>query len=758
MLFYFRHYQKSLYAFVGTLLFLSFLITTFVRIGDPQTGTQEQPKIIGKLLDGTPLTDLDLHGVMALIDADETQGEPHPLLKTILTQLMVDDRIFQRVFAFAETSVRDPLLECHKKIARQKPFCDPYYADLDIESIYKKLQPRAVEVVEKMRSTDLSSKEYFDLATEYLQLKSAVSPSLVRQFYSYLASLKGAKVEVPQNFALLQTHRNSDLFSKKFMQHVACTLLNGAKYAQSTGISLSNEEVKAEVVAKVLKILKQQGEANTPFHKISIRSIAHGLGLTEERFLESYKTLALFRRFLEIEKTKDLLDPLMAQKISAFANQQAQLELFEMKDEVQISSLEELFKLQCYLEATTKVMQDRRNLGLDLQQVSIDEVSKNAPELLQISYALNLKKLALSELALSIPLKKMVKWQLEDENFYAIADEFKQVQDLGAIDYQLRNQSLEKLDPKVRSDVDNFSRRKMILDDKEILKAAFEKSQAERKDVNFLLSGKTDLFRGAVETREVMDRLETLEDQEIFSFDNEHFYQVQILEKSETPRLLQFKEALDKGQLDLLFERYLKIRYPQVRIMYRDQFEKNGEWLSFELVKANLEKIVFKDLLQAIEVSGGYKGQTLQAPQQFYIDHRFKSHLESVVSQFDAKSMDELKSKLLGLEEQASDFTRQFLPRVSSISLAKAEMKKDFRIKLEEAGVRTFFGPQLYEKGKQAFITLKEWIDSGENGISLAPLQEKIGFAAKEEALDKFFLKLGAHSMEPIFDQQNSES
>ena len=114
MLFYFRHYQKSLYAFVGTLLFLSFLITTFVRIGDPQTGTQEQPKIIGKLLDGTPLSDMDLHGVMALIDADETQGEPHPLLKTILTQLMVDDRIFQRVFAFAETSVHEPLLECQK--------------------------------------------------------------------------------------------------------------------------------------------------------------------------------------------------------------------------------------------------------------------------------------------------------------------------------------------------------------------------------------------------------------------------------------------------------------------------------------------------------------------------------------------------------------------------------------------------------------------------------------------------------------------
>ncbi|NBU62808.1 MAG: hypothetical protein EBS28_03310, partial [Chlamydiae bacterium] len=460
--------------------------------------------------------------------------------------------------------------------------------------------------------------------------------------------------------------------------------------------------VKAEVVARVIKILKREQETNLPFHKISIRNIAHGLGLSEERFLESYKTLALFKRFLEIEKTKDLIDPLMAEKIAGFANQKADLDLFKMKDEVKLQSLEDLFKMQCYLEATTKVMQDRRNLKLDLEPISVEEVRKTAPELLQLHYGLNLKKLNLSEVSLSIPLKKMLKWQLEDENFYLLADEFKQVQDLGAIDDVSRQNALEKLEAKVRFDVDNFSRRKMVLENKEILKSAFDKLSFERKDVEFLVSGSTQLFMGISQSREVIDRLENLEDQEIFTFDR---------------------------QLDLLLERYLKARYPQVRILYRDQFEKEGEWLPFDLVKGTLERIVFKDLLEAIEVSGGYKGKSLTAPHQFYVDNRFKTHLDSIVTQLEPKSMEDLKEKLLAIEQNSLPFIRQFQPHITSKLLSKAQMKNELRTKLEEIGLKTLVGPQLFDKGEQVYLALKEWKDSQENGIRLAKLQEKVGEA-----------------------------
>jgi hypothetical protein len=757
MLFIFRQYQKSLYAFVGTLLFFSFLLTTFVRVGDPSTNNQEKPKVIGKLFDGTPFSDVELHGVMTLIDADESHGETHPVLKSITSHLLVEDRIFQRVFQAHKENLDASLLDCHKKISRLKSYKDPIYADLSVESIYKRLMPRTVDVVEKLRKPDLTSQEYFDLVVDYTKMKGDLSSDLIRQFFSYMAAAKGLKVEPPQNVSLIQIHKNSDLFSKKFMQLVACTLLNGAKYAQNAGVSYTNDEVKAEVVAKVLKILRQQQQNTLPFHKISIRNIAHGMGLSEERFLESYKTLALFKRFLEIEKTKDLIDPLMAQKISNFANQKADLDLFKMKDEVKLNSLDELFKMQCYLEATTKVMQDRRNLQLNLEPLSIEEVKKNAPELLQVHYGINLKKISLSEVSLSIPLKKMLKWQLEDENFYAIADEFKQVQDLGAIDDVSRQIALDKLETKVRIEVDNFSRRRMALEDKELMKSAFERISFERKDVEFLLSGKTTLFSGAHHSHEVTEKLQSLEDQEIFTFDNEHFYQVQVLEKSEEPSLLLFKEALEKGQLDLLLERYLKARYPQVRIMYRDQFEKDGEWLSFDLVKGALERIVFKDLLEAIEISGGYSGKTLHAPHQFYLDNRFKNHLETVVTQFDAKSMEDLKGKLDLLENSSSAFTKQFHPHITSSLLSRAQMKNDLRVKLEGIGFKTLVGPQLFDRGEQAYLSLKEWKDSSENEIALAKLQEKVGESAKEEALDKFFEMLGKVSPDALFAQETFE-
>jgi len=447
----------------------------------------------------------------------------------------------------------------------------------------------------------------------------------------------------------------------------------------------------------------------------------------------------------------------MAQKISGFATQKAELEVFKMKDSLHLNSLEDLFKFQCYLESTTGAMQDRRNLGLQQDPLSIDEVEKNAPELLKTAYQINVKKLTLSEVSLSVPLKKMLKWQLEDENFYAIADEFRQVQDLGAIDDETRRNVLDKLEHSLRADVDLFSRRRMALEDKEMLRQAFDRAFEERKTVEFLLSGKTDAFIGASDSKEVLERLNQLEEQEIFSFDNEHFYQVTILEKGESKVVLSYEDACNKGQLDVLLDRYLKARYPQVRILYRDQFEKDGNWLPYDVVKSNLEKIVFKDLLQAIELSGGYKGPSLQAPHQFYLDNRFKSHLETFVSKFDAKTMEDLNHKLGVYLNNCNDFSRQFVPVIDTIKIQRSEASRDLRKTLDQAGLKALVGPQLFDKGQQAYISLIGWMDAQDNAISLVELQEIVGDSAKKEALDLFFKKMATVSIQSILEEKQED-
>ncbi|MFZ4772661.1 MAG: hypothetical protein ACOYK9_01560 [Chlamydiia bacterium] len=753
MLFIFRHYQKSLYTVVGILLFLSFIITTFLRLGEAPLAVNENAREVGKLFDGTPVTDIQLRAMMALIDADEGQGEGHPLIRGVITQFLMADGLFSKVFDLHHKSLESSLDGCKKKVSRSKAYSDPNFAELNVESIYKRLTPQVVDVVEKMKQPEISSKEFFDLALEYMQLKEGVSQDLIRQFFSYMAASKGVRVHPPQNTALIQIQRLSDLFSKQFMELVAFTLLNGSKYAHSMGVGMTLDEVKAEVVAKVVNAMRQQGDSSLPFHRISIRNIAGGFGLNEERFLEAYQSLSLFKRFMEIEKTQNLLDPLMAQKVASFATKKAEIELFKMPEAVKLKSFEELFKFQCYLEATTGALQDRRNLGLNLEPVAIEELEKNAPELLKTEYILNVKKLSLSDVSLSIPLKKMLKWQLEDENFYAIADEFRQVQDLGAIDDASRKAALDKLDGRLRQAVDAFSRRQMYLQDKKLLSEAFSKISEERMVVDFLLSGKTDAFIGAEQTSEVLERFSTLEDKESFSFDNEHFYQVTVLEKGETPQVLTYEEARDNGQLDLVLDRYLKTRYPQVRIMYRDQFEsKDGDWLPYELVKSNLEKLVFKDLLQAIETSSGYKGFTLEAPQQFYLDNRFRSHLETFVATFDASSMEELKVKLSGLSSSATKFSQQFIPEIKTVTVDRSTAGVDLKKVLNQAVPKALIGPQLYDKGEQVFLSVQGWLDADKGAISLVQLQNLIGKSAKKEAMDLFFTKIGAAHLDASLD------
>jgi hypothetical protein len=119
--------------------------------------------------------------------------------------------------------------------------------------------------------------------------------------------------------------------------------------------------------------------------------------------------------------------------------------------------------------------------------------------------------------------------------------------------------------------------------------------------------------------------------------------------------------------------------------------------------------------------------------------------------------MEDLKEKLLAIEQNSLPFIRQFQPHITSKLLSKAQMKNELRTKLEEIGLKTLVGPQLFDKGEQVYLALKEWKDSQENGIRLAKLQEKVGEAAKEEALDNFFSKLATGSFEILFDQESVE-
>ena len=111
----------------------------------------------------------------------------------------------------------------------------------------------------------------------------------------------------------------------------------------------------------------------------------------------------------------------------------------------------------------------------------------------------------------------------------------------------------------------------------------------------------------------------------------------------------------------------------------------------------------------------------------------------------------------MAIEKNSQPFTRQFQPQITTKLLSKAQMKQELRTKLEEIGLKTLVGPQLFDKGEQVYLSLKDWKDSQENEIALAKLQEKVGEVAKEEALDNFFSNLATGSFEALFDQESVE-
>jgi hypothetical protein len=748
MLFVFRNYQKSLYAFIVVLLFFSFLLTSYVRVSNPKTTLEEKKKIIGKLYDGGDLEAQHLKGVQALIDAEGALVDQHPVMEGFFCENIIDTAVLDRVYNSFKDQLQIPLDECKNKVSKLKVFKDPNLPELSLENIYARLAPGCLESINKIRSSSLDADAYFEEAKHYLDLQSKVSYALVHQFYEYMAMTKGFKGVAPKNLSLIPVSRKSDLFSKKFMEVLSLTLINCAEFAKNSGVEVSDEHIRAEIVGKVAKALQEQEGSLLPKNQISIKSIASYFSLSEASFLKAYKTLVLFKKYIQISKNTNLMDSFALEKIQNIANQKIQMDVIDIPEGIKIANFDDLLKFQVYLESLTTLAQDRRRLDFDVDVLDIQDIQKIAPELVCEDCSLHVKRVNIKELASCIPLKAMLKWQLVDKNFLKICETFKEIPCLGVADEATKKHILQKLEPKFRQKVDQKCREWMFLEDKSKLEQHFSGLQGETISVSLNKSGRSNVFQGAKDAAVVLEKLSSVEDKEIFSFDDENFYQVTVLERSQAPRILDFKTALEEGQLDVLLNRYMKERYPQVRIFYRELFETaEKDWLSFEVAKKHLPKILFKELFQSIEEQAGFDGIALNAQNNFYVKHRFDVYLRNILESLNEQST---LNRLVVLDKtlnQEHPFFAQFIPKVQDESMLYCSIKMQNQQQIDPAKFNCFQGPVDISNKGPMILSIRN-IEPGKfDGSHLSELQEVIGKEDAKKALDTVFSEVFSDKM-----------
>lgn len=727
-----------------TMLF-SFVFSGFYRGGSP-TIVRETGKEIGKLVDGSTLYSTELNRMIRFIESDVYDADlglrqgANVFNDGVIRNDLIKSGLALNIFETYFEELLPDLKGRFQKFRQDRLYQHPELKKVSVERIMSHYLPdlyeQYLQVKGQKGEIDLDSVK--NLLTLYEQSES-FNPRLIRQVLSFEMAQTGRRdlTATDDQLSLFRAKGVQDWFGKKFLELSALVILNGARLASQNGLYVSEEEARSHLVATGLQLANRDSKEKITRAYVERFLIqeAHRFAMAEEEMVETCRQILLFRRLLEKAMISDLADPLLMKKVNKFANVEVEVEKVQLPKSLTFHSMQDLLQFQCYLEATTDLKTRRRELGIPKEPLPIEEIMKATPELLQKKYLVDISSVSLADIARSIPLKEMWKWQLKEENFESLAAKFKMIDALKAIDEESRREALNKLRPEERQKIDEYSLKEIVKGNLEFIHSALGTVKEERKELVVPMAYAKEIFAGATR-EEAMHLLDGIKGIERITFDQDTYYQISVVSKSDDVELMTFEEALKQRVLEHILDRYLQARYPQIRIVYKEKFEDvNKEWKDFKEVKDLVALYVFKDLFQALEKEGNYEGISLEAPTSFYLRTRF------------TKELLEIKEKMEQGEELVPhldmiSFATQFAPIITKETLLKSERSTKIDLQAFEVPLNGIQGPIEPEYGQSYLYRVLNRYEKEDQGIETSTLQKLIGKIRMQDCLKQLLVTM----------------
>lgn len=717
--------QRPLFlCFAGLMLISSLLMTLYV----PLDFSKKRPKeSVGKLIDGSSLDKGLLEGMVRFIGKDAKEelqngrSEGHFFNNGIIRKLFVENKQLIPLWHLLSPSFQSELHGQIETLRRHALSTLPRWEKYGVGRIMRHYFPHLDELTQEFLSLE---KEVGDRHLEMLMYLYQESELFHPKFVRRLISLESRGQDSPireEELWLFRAKGFEDWFGKKMLYFLAELILNGARHAEIEGISVSQDEARGHLIAIGLEhALEFEGrEIGSDQVELLLQQQARLLGMEENEFVELFRQILLFRRWMDREALTDLVDPLFFQQMVSWAHQQIQVEKLSLAPLLSAQSIDELLQLQHYLEATTDLKGKRRELRFPKEWLSVEEVRQQNPDLVEREFCIRYGEVSIESVMEQIPLKELWSWQEEPSHFALLQHTFP-VLDRPQRD---RKEALDSLSLRERREVDRFSLKQMILENPHFLEQSL--SAIERVETFYLpLAGRVDsLFKGC-NVEELNQKLNSLSGKEVFSFDQIHFYQVEILERGSKERIVPLAEAYQSGRLEESFHRYVENRYPHIRILYKEIFESaEGEWKPIDQVRNEVARCLFKDLFQAIEKEAGYEGETLKAEEEFYLSYRWFKEVEK-----DSLSLRKEESKsLFPLEREIFSL-----------------MRKDW---VDQCEAKAFYAP--LNEWQPAVLDRRPYVyqvlSKGDGPVQLlttAAIQEEVGRRYCQQALEQLVSKI----------------
>jgi len=463
MLKFFRRYQKIFFAVISFFIIISF---TFFGTQNAVSGMKRsKDKDIAIAYDGSKikLSDVDHMSMFLVTDNTEISLLRHNQLRpNLFNDGVLRNDIFKsglaKIFFEKYLDQMKPFFEEKlKRIQKYTPFVHFYDASISVASIWEKHNPQILTLLDKLKSSTEVNLEFFSLYVDLYNEQMKLQPELLRRMMIFQE--KQMKLQPDQrlyqdSLSLFGYESAIDWFGRDFIDLVSQFIINTSTIAEEKGYEVTFQEALSDLMSNLKKSLNNQVKGS--FSEYYKRMLSH-LRMNEKAAGKVWRRVMLFRRYFKDVSNNTLVDSLAYKEFARYTRTKANVKLYKLPKHMQINSFEDLMRFEMYLIASTH---KHSPLEVPNSLLSVEEVEKNYPQLVEKQYLVRVKHTNLEKAAIKLQVKDMYLWQLEDKNWNVLRNKFAFIP--YASTKKDRLDVIDRLEFYQKTKLDAFSRKEIV--------------------------------------------------------------------------------------------------------------------------------------------------------------------------------------------------------------------------------------------------------------------------------------------------------
>jgi GcvH upstream region-like protein len=689
MLTFFRKYQKAFFIFTTTIIVVSFL---FFGVAGSMGGPPEVKEVpLLKAIDGSTVSVQKLQRMVHFLSSSQLDLKDD---KTAAINLL-NDGVLEKQFLAAplgrllaekiSSEIEKDVKQTIEKAAGFQPYRYAGAPFVSSESIWAQFAPESTKIVGELmtHASALSPLKKFDLLSQgYLQ-HQAVPATFIRKVLSYQAQQMGMTEQDPAlayaDVSLMGLHSAKDWLGEAYLKAAAQVIINGAASAKRAGYSVSTQEARDSMVLNVKKaaeLLLQETNAQTNFYQIFLNQVRN-LGMNEAECIDLWKEITLFQKFFGSQNldVKSLPEPENISKSRALAQK------YTLPSSLQFKDFMSFMKLQVYVDAVSAKKRSRETLlELPTELLSLADIEKKAPELVQRDYVLEYAELDVRKAASQIGLKETWSYQTQEEGWKKLRKQYPDLQ--AAETKEERFAVLEALDPKLRLEMDKFSREQILFSSKDRIQKELALAKQEVRSFGMSSKGAELPFKIAdrqalvtlLEAAPLKGSQDPIQEKlNCYTQDQQHYYKISVVERSPFKKIQTFAEANASGALRRMLDKKLEDSYFEVRRKDPAPYmKKDGAWKPLSEVKESLGLTIFAPVLKAIgaeyqAVYGKEPSKEQLDSSDFYVQNWMLFHLKDSLAKIQAGILEQSQWQLVSKQETLAQKDHESLSDMSFV-------------------------------------------------------------------------------------------